>query len=166
MAEKTEITIRPACNEDIPAVERIAVRAWTPYFAYRRQQLGEELFEIAHHDWQADKARQVRENCQERNGCRAYVAMSGDQLVGFVTFFADQERGLAEIGNNAVDPDQQGQGIGAQMYEFAFERMRALGMTHVRVRTGGDPAHGPARRAYEKVGFGQAIPHVEYHRKL
>ncbi|WP_309895073.1 hypothetical protein [Archangium sp.] len=32
--------------------------------------------------------------------------------------------------------------------------------------TGGDPSHAPARRAYEKVGFGPAIPSVSLYRLL
>ena len=34
------------------------------------------------------------------------------------------------------------------------------------VGTGGDPSHAPARRAYEKAGFGPAIPSLYYYRAL
>jgi hypothetical protein len=33
-------------------------------------------------------------------------------------------------------------------------------------RTGGDPSHAPARRAYEKAGFGPAIPSVSLYKLL
>lgn len=52
------------------------------------------------------------------------------------------------------------------MYAYAFARLRERGMRYVRVSTGGDPAHAPARRAYEKAGFVIGLPGVEYHREL
>jgi ribosomal protein S18 acetylase RimI-like enzyme len=73
---------------------------------------------------------------------------------------------IGEIGNNAVHPDVQGRGIGPQMYRHALERLRELGMRFVKVGTGGDPAHAPARRAYEKVGFDVQLPGVEYYCRL
>ena len=76
------------------------------------------------------------------------------------------DRKVAEIGNNAVSPAHQGHGIGEQMYVFVLERMREAGMKAAVVTTGGDDAHAPARRAYEKVGFSGAVPSLEYHIEL
>ena len=44
--------------------------------------------------------------------------------------------------------------------------MRLDGVAYVRVLTGDDPAHAPARRAYEKVGFERHMPRITYWRKL
>ena len=52
------------------------------------------------------------------------------------------------------------------MYELVLERMREQGMLLATVGTGGDPSHAPARRAYEKVGFGPALPSVWLYRRL
>jgi ribosomal protein S18 acetylase RimI-like enzyme len=161
-----ELVIRPAEPKDIPTAEAIAIAAWTPYFAYRREVLGEACFAAAHADWRADKAAQIRSNLQGEQGCRAYVATIDDTVVGFVTFVVDATTGIAEIGNNAVHPDWQSQGIGTRLYTFVLNRMRALGMRYARVQTGGDPAHAPARHAYEKVGFDKPLPHVEYYQAL
>ena len=87
-------------------------------------------------------------------------------MVGFVTCYADASTGIGEIGNNAVHPDCQGQGIAQRLYAYAFERLRERGMRYVKVGTGGDPAHAPARRAYQKAGFDVSLPHVEYYREL
>lgn len=57
------------------------------------------------------------------------------------------------VGNNAVNPEFAGKGIGSAMYNYIFDEMEKDGMTHVGVYTGRDNAHAPARRAYEKVGF-------------
>ena len=161
-----EITIRDAQPEDIPDIEAIAGAAWEPYFAYRRQVLGESAFHAEHRRWQEDKARQVRSNARGERGCRAFVAQVDERVVGFVTYFVNATTRVAEIGNNAVLPGWQGHGIGTRMYAFVLERMRQEGIRFAKVHTGGDPAHAPARAAYERVGFGKAIERVEYHLDL
>lgn len=52
------------------------------------------------------------------------------------------------------------------MYSFIFEHMREEGVEYVKVRTGGDDAHLPARRAYEKARFDRGVPSVTYYRKI
>jgi GNAT superfamily N-acetyltransferase len=69
----------------------------------------------------------------------------------------NRETEVGEIGPNAVDPTHAGQGIGTAMYEFALADMRAAGL---KVATGGDRSHAPARRAYRKAGFDREIPSV------
>ena len=44
--------------------------------------------------------------------------------------------------------------------------LRAHGMRVVKVTTGGDKSHAPARRAYEKAGFRTDLPTVTYFREL
>ena len=83
-----------------------------------------------------------------------------------MTYFANKKTRVAEIGNNAVHPDWQSHGIGTRMYAYVLEMMRQGGMRFAKVRTGGDPAHAPARTAYERVGFSKRIEHVEYHMEL
>lgn len=57
-------------------------------------------------------------------------------------------------------------GIATQLYQHVFARLKEMGMKVVRVTTGGDPSHAPARRAYEKAGFSLRVPHVEYYKEL
>jgi len=44
--------------------------------------------------------------------------------------------------------------------------MKARGVRFVRVLTGGDLGHAPARRAYEKAGFTRNLPSVTYYMEL
>jgi GNAT superfamily N-acetyltransferase len=53
----------------------------------------------------------------------------------------------------AVDPDDQDQGLGTVLTEFATTWLRDAGMRVAMVETGGDPGHAPARRVYEKAGY-------------
>ena len=162
---KDEIVMRELRAADVETVVEIAVAAWEPIFAGFRRAMGEALFAAACPNWRQEKARQVRAACEPGSAAGVCVAEAGGRVVGFVTFHA-KASGIGEIGNNAVHPDFQGQGIGPRMYAHAFERLRAEGMRFVKVHTGGDPAHAPARRAYEKAGFATRLPTVDYYRTL
>ncbi len=86
--------------------------------------------------------------------------------MGFVAVSLDKETRVGEIGLNAVHPDLSGRGIGTRLYRHAIEVMKAAGMKVASVGTGGDPSHAPARRAYEKAGFGPAIPSIWMYRAV
>ena len=65
----------------------------------------------------------------------------------------------------AVDPSYQRRGIAAALTDFALRWMKDAGMTVAMVETGGDVGHAPARRTYEKAGFG-LLPISGYFKKL
>jgi ribosomal protein S18 acetylase RimI-like enzyme len=160
-----EIEIRDLVPDDVDAIVAIALAAWEPIYRFFRQEMGADLFQTVFPDWRAEKARQVETACRPGSGARVCVAEQGGEVVGFATYYANRP-GVGEIGNNAVRPDRQGQGIGPQMYGYIFERLRELGVRYVKVSTGGDPAHAPARSAYRKAGFEIALPGVDYYRAL
>jgi len=147
-------------------MQEIAVRAWEPIYQGFRDQMGDELFTLKWGDrWEDDKAQQIADHFQRRpEWC--LVAERDDQLVGFLTFMLNSDTRIAEIGNNAVDSDYQGQGIGPALYRHTLELFREAGMAYAKVHTGLDEAHTPARTAYQKVGFELMMPHGEFYRKL
>ena len=104
--------------------------------------------------------------CDSKSPEKVYVALLNGNIVGFVSIALDEEKRIGEIGLNAVHPDYSGRGVGTLLYEFAIGEMKRAGMGVAVVATGGDPSHAPARRAYEKVGFGPSIPSVEMYRLL
>lgn len=161
-----EPAIRPAAPADVPACCEIARLAWQPVFAEFRRRLGEELFERLHHDWEARKMSDIRRVFEGYPNCMLVTEVGG-RVIAFITFFfIDRARGLGEISNNAVHPDFQGRGLAKRQYERVFEELRAQGAECVRVTTGLDEAHTPARRAYEAVGFCHELPMVTYYREL
>ena len=83
-----------------------------------------------------------------------------------MSFTIDADKRTGEIGLNAVHPEHAGRGIGTEMYEHVMARMKERGLALATVGTGGDPSHAPARRAYEKAGFGREIPSVTLYRLL
>lgn len=161
-----ELAIRDLEPADVEAVVAIAVAAWEPIFAQFRAIMGDELFAAACPRWQEEKARQVRAACEPDSPTMVCVAERAGEVAGFITFRVNEQTGIGEIGNNAVRPDCQGQGLGTAMYRHVLDRMRALGMRFARVHTGLDPSHAPARAAYEKAGFDIQVPSVNYYRKL
>ncbi|MEN6644426.1 MAG: GNAT family N-acetyltransferase [Armatimonadia bacterium] len=164
MAE--EIIIRPARAEDMDEVCEIARVAWQPVFEEFRRRLGDELFGRLHSSWEQRKMNDVRQVFEQYPGCMLVTEVGG-RVAAFVTyFFIDKAKGLGEISNNAVHPELQGRGLARKQYERVFEELRARGAEYVRVTTGLDDAHAPARRAYEAVGFGGELPVVTYYREL
>jgi ribosomal protein S18 acetylase RimI-like enzyme len=65
-----------------------------------------------------------------------------------------------------VHPEWQGRGIAAALYQAALAKMRANGMRAVRVTTGLDEGHAPARAAYQKAGFIVGLPSITYYQDL
>ena len=162
----SDVIVRDLRPGEAETAASIAVAAWTPIFGQFREILGDELFAARCPNWQEDKASQVRRACAPESGAGVCVAEKDGRVVGFITYYLNVYPGVGEIGNNAVHPDFQGQGIATLMYQSVLDRFRAQGMRFAKVRTGLDPSHAPARRAYEKAGFSIQLPSVEYYRKL
>lgn len=145
----------------------IAFAAWAPIYEAYKKELGEELFDFLHADWPQRKAEQILAVCKADEPGMVLVAYENLRVAGFVSFYPHAPKtGMAQIGNNAVHPDFQRRGIAKMMYRAVFECLRNRGIKYVKVRTGGDPAHLAARKAYEGVGFNIELPVVEYFRHL
>ena len=158
--------LRPFEPEDLPALQQIRAAAFAPVFRSFRDLVGPDIAGIALAQSEAEQARLLDECCAPGSRHLVLVATRGDAVAGFVTFSVDADGKLGEIGLNAVHPDHAGRGIGTAMYARALAVMATLGAKAVEVGTGGDPSHAPARRAYEKAGFGPSIPSVTLYRLL
>jgi ribosomal protein S18 acetylase RimI-like enzyme len=160
------VIIREFQQDDLNTILDIAVAAWQPVFESTRNIVGDDLFELTYPDPDARKRSRITEVCSDDDPTLVWIAEQDGEIAGFITVMLNQQTLVAEIGNNAVSPNHQGSGIGTQMYEFVLGQMKQAGMKSAVVTTGGDDAHAPARRAYEKAGFSGPVPSVEYHIKL
>jgi ribosomal protein S18 acetylase RimI-like enzyme len=160
------VAIREYRRADLDTILDIAVAAWQPVFESSRTIVGSDLFETVHGDPDGRKRKQVTLACQADNPTLVWIAETDGDIAGFITVTMNNDSLVAEIGNNAVSPAHQHQGIGTKMYDFVLDQMKQAGMKAAVVTTGGDDAHAPARRAYEKAGFSGPVPSVEYHIKL
>ena len=151
---------------DLSRLQEIRASAFAPIFASFRSLVGDDIAPIVFAEAEQEQAALLGKICTDEASDEVFVALIEGAIIGFVSLTCDAEAKVGEIGLNAIDPAFQGKGIGAQLFEFALERMKSAGMKVATVGTGGDDSHAAARRAYEKVGFSAAIPNVYYYRTL
>ncbi|MGQ9731827.1 MAG: GNAT family N-acetyltransferase [Candidatus Zipacnadales bacterium] len=158
--------IRPARAEDVTSIAEIAKRAWEPIMRERGAVMGEDLMRRERGgDPLECKANEVRQFCASHAEWVLVTEVEGE-VVGFITFVPHWVKGILEIGNNAIDPKWQGRGLGQAQYRYVLHWAREQGLKYAKVITGLDDCHAAARAAYEKVGFGRAIPAVTYYMEL
>jgi GNAT superfamily N-acetyltransferase len=147
-------------------VVRLSLRAWEPVFESLRGALEPAVFEHFYPEgWDASQRKAVEGVCAAED-IRVWVAVRHEgAAVGFVAVKLHAEERMGEVYMVAVDPGAQRHGIGSALMAFALDWMRDAGMSVALVETGGDPGHAPARRTYERLGFG-LLPIARYFKKL
>ena len=156
--------IQPYDPEQLDAVVRLSLRAWTPVFESIQKVMDFDVYRELHPDWRVSQQKAVEGVCAAED-TKVWVAIDAGSTVGFVAVKFHSAPSMGEIYMIAVDPDYQRRGIGTALTEFALDRMRDAGMSVAMVETGGDSGHAPARRTYEKVGFG-LLPIARHFKKL
>jgi GNAT superfamily N-acetyltransferase len=162
----TNVHIRPFRAADLEVIQRIRALAFEPVFRSFREIVGETVSALALARADAEQAEHLASMCDSKSHQQVYVALIDNDIVAFVSFSLNVEKRIGEIGLNAVHPDHAGRGIGTKLYNFAIDQMRRSGMLLATVGVGGDSSHIPARRAYEKAGFGPSLPSVWMYRAL
>jgi GNAT superfamily N-acetyltransferase len=157
--------IEPYHPHQLDTVVRLSLRAWTPVFDSIKNTLNADLYREFYPDnWRANQQKVVQDVCTAED-TNVWVAIDSGSTVGFVAVQLDFESKMGEIYMVAVDPDFQGRGIGSALINFALDWMKDAGMSVAMVETGADRGHAPARRTYEKLGFG-LLPIARYFKKL
>jgi ribosomal protein S18 acetylase RimI-like enzyme len=161
----THMKIETFDTNHLDAVIRLSLRAWEPVFDSLQSIIDSEVYqEFYPQGWRLSQQQAVEQVCAEEHS-HVWVAIEDSLTVGFVAIRLHTESKMGEIYMIAVDPDYQGRGIATALTDFSLEWMRAAGMTIAMVETGGDSGHAPARRTYEKAGFG-LLPLARYFKKL
>ena len=158
--------VRPFAPGDLPILQRVRAAAFEPVFRSFRDVVGGPIAAVAFAGADAEQAKLLDEICGPGSRHEVLVATVGSEVAGFVSFTVDAQARMGEIGLNAVHPAHAGRGLGTAMYRHVLALMRERGAVAAAVSTGGDPGHAPARRAYEKAGFGPAIPSVMLYKLL
>ncbi|HEY9624590.1 MAG TPA: GNAT family N-acetyltransferase [Crinalium sp.] len=157
--------IEPYDAGQLDGVVRLSLRAWAPVFESIQTMMDLAVYqELYPDDWRVSQQKAVESVCMAED-TRVWVALDAGSTVGFVAVKLNPETRMGEIYMVAVDPDFQGRGIGSALIELALDWMKDAGMSIAMVETGGDPGHAPARRTYEKLGFG-LLPIARYFKKL
>ena len=157
--------IEPYGAHQLGVIIRLSLRAWAPVFDSIRKVMDLDVYrEFYPVDWPVSQQKAVEDVCAAED-THVWVAIDVGSAVGFVAVKLHPETSMGEIYMVAVDPAFQGQGIGTALIEFALDWMKDAGVSVAMVETGGDPGHAPARRTYEKLGFG-LLPIDRYFKKL
>lgn len=159
-----KIRIEPYNAQHRNAIIRLSLQAWAPVFESLQQVMDAGVYQAFFPDWRVSQQKSVEEACAAEDA-HVWVALNEGSVVGFVAVKLHSEDCMGEVYMIAIDPDFQRQGIGTVLMEFALNWMKEAGMSIAMVETGGDPGHAPARRTYEKLGFG-LLPIARYFKKL
>ena len=159
-------TIRAFEPGDLATLQSIRKAAFEPVFNSFRGIVGEQIAALAFRTADEEQATLLEDICAAQSGHQVLVVECAQQTIGFVSYSLDAEQRTGEIGLNAVLPEYAGRGIGTWMYQRVLATMKDKGMKLAVVGTGGDDSHAPARRSYEKAGFGPAIPSVYLYKLL
>lgn len=157
--------IRPGRAEEVDIACEIAGIAWGPAYAHYRRQMGDEMFEALFGDWRQSKADDIRNLCVAHPD-QFLVAEVNGEVQGFATFLIQPEKSLGIMGNNAVHPDAQGQGLGNLLHQAVIAEFRRRGLKYAQVLVGLDDTHIPARASYRKAGFTPSYEYGIMHQKL
>lgn len=156
--------IEPYDDSHLEAIERLSLRAWEPVFESIENTMDPDVYREHFPDWRESQRTAVRAACTDPD-VQVWVAIEGDQVVGFSALKLHTEDRMGEIYMIAVDPDHQRQGFATALTQRSLAWLKEAGMTTAMVETGGDPGHAPARRAYESVGF-RVFPVARYFKAL
>lgn len=159
-SQKSDIQFLKAAKTDLNTLESIRKKAFRPIFDSFRNILGNTIYEHAQLPEDLAQEKYLRDLFEENSIWETWKVEADEQVVGFISIRLDAKNKVGEIGLNAIDPDCSGKGFGTEMYQFALAKMKHAGMKVATVATGGDPAHLPARKAYQKAGFTVEIPSV------
>jgi ribosomal protein S18 acetylase RimI-like enzyme len=160
------LLIRTYAPADLPALHAIRTAAFAPVFASFRAIVGPEIAALGLATAEIEQGELFNAIARPGSGHVIAVAEDNGSVVGFVSWKTDAATKIGEITLNAVDPRHSGRGIGTVLYDHALAALKAAGMALATVGTGGDPSHAPARRAYEKAGFGVGLPSVYLYKRL
>jgi len=169
IAEWNNVVLRPASAADMALIDQITIICYTPIAESYIEMLGRACYEVVKHDpeltWQERKTGQVH-RLFEQHPEWLWVLDKEGLVFGFIMFYLIPEQGYGHIDNNGVHPDYARQGWGKFMVQHVLDHFRRQGLRYAHVDTGLDPAHVPARRTYEAVGFDRQVPTVEYWQDL
>jgi len=151
------VTIRRFREPDRSAIHRITVACFEEVSLHAIAQRKYGAFRGG--AWQERKLADVDADLEEdANG--AFVAVEDDGVAGFITTRCDERTGIGHILNVAVDPDFQGQGLGAALLRHALDHFAQRGLTHAKIETLVNNAAG--RHLYPKLGFEELAGQIHY----
>lgn len=142
------VSLRRYEDRDYPAVEEITRYAFAPVALDAKIEAA--LGRLNGTSWWERKCADiVQEMAAEPGG--GFVAVAGDQVVGYITTEINLHTSVGRIPNLAVDPRWHGRGVGKALLRQAFAYFRELNLQTYRLETTVDNEIGQA--LYPRFGF-------------
>jgi ribosomal protein S18 acetylase RimI-like enzyme len=151
------ISIRVYQPPDLPVLRQLTVDAFESVSIDRNIQ--EQFGVIGGRDWQWRKARHIEQDVA-RDPRGTFVAVEGDQIVGFISTWIDADAAMGNIPNLAVRADLRGQGLGRRLIQHALEHFRHQGVRHARIETLEQNSVG--QQLYPSCGFREVARQIHY----
>lgn len=160
------VEVRRATTTDAPGIVKVAWAVWRATYAGL---IPEEIQEQALTAWY-----EVERIAQQTTNPRTafFVAVAGDEVVGFAHLGRRQQAGDVELYRFYVLPEYQGQGLGRQLIVEGIKALQADGpVARVFAQVERDNEIGcrayrglgfTAGREYDDELFGYVTPMVEY----
>ena len=162
-----DFSIRLFEENDLLRVQDIAEQAWKPIFDSYRNLLGNDILSQTRPLAEKDKRDQLASWAKNHPDKIIVAVDNSGRIIGFATWYLNEVNKVGIINNNAVDKTSGYKGVGQALYAELFRIFKEAGMTIAQVTTGLDEGHAPARRAYQRAGFGEAkLESVTYYKKL
>lgn len=149
--------IRPYRPSDLPRLREITVEAFDGVSI--AQNAEKQFGPINGHHWGWHKGRHIDEDAT-RDPQGIFVAVDGDELLGYISTWADHEAGIGHIPNLALTAKARGQGLGRRLIERALEHFRQLSLPYAKIETLDQNSVG--QRLYPAMGFREVARQIHY----
>ncbi len=150
----SEVTIRPAQETDIPALQEIAKTSYIDSRFYFDQR-----FPVS--KWQEYYAHWVQKSC--RGGAElALVAEKEGEILGYITGRADYSQGEGMYELTGVKESARRSGVGQELFRSGLDWYVAHGITYVWLATQG--RNIPTQRMIQRNGFLTKACWLYYHK--
>ncbi len=159
MRPEGKLVLREFRETDRERLEEIVKSAWKNVTIWK---ILEDMFgKVGGKDWWYYKLKPLIE-LAKNDPERVIIAEYDGIVAGYATYSIDKATLIGTVGENAVDPNYGGKGIGSAMHREVLKRMKQAGMKIAKVTTGLSDDQLPARKLYEKHGFKEIFRSITY----
>lgn len=150
------LVIRPACSEDLPAIQTLAEEIWWPTYSIILEP--EQIRFMLDNMYSLDVLAE-----QQARGVEFLIAEREGSKVAFAGYSPGEDRTLLSIHKLYVHPSEQGKGTGKALFQYIEQRTRESNMTVLELNVN---RNNKALNFYKKMGFEifkeEDIPYHQY----
>ncbi|HZN65073.1 MAG TPA: GNAT family N-acetyltransferase [Tepidisphaeraceae bacterium] len=158
----TGYQIRPYRHDDLPRLQEITAQTFGPVSIDRNME--RILGPFGKGDWSTRKVAAIADDCGAQPDGVFVAEDHAGRVIGYVTTRLNQASRMGWIPNLAVDPSQQGKGLGRALLLHAIEFFRKSGMQVAKIETLEQNPVG--QKLYPALGFKEVARQVHYAMRL